>query len=295
MLHKIANLSKSILKNYRDIKLFLTGNQYAKNYNKKYSVPKLTNEQKKEIQDYWKQYGIKVKDFCWYQMFYFATGINDPRFVPDPIGGNIVYPYYNDYKYLLAWRDKNMFDRLLPNMPFPKTICKVIRNRFYYNGEYHPKQDGLEKASEWIFAYCKEFHCEVIFKASRDTGFGKSVKKYRFSTITEVREALTAWKNVCDYIVQECVEQHEVLSSFNESSCNMIRVYSWRHDVDVDIIFMTARVGIPGSVTDVAFINGEERVNLIGITEDGYFCTKMLNQDGMLVRTIPNGIKVPCY
>ena len=98
---------------------------------------------------------------------------------------------------------------------------------------------------------------------------------------------------VHDFIVQECVHQHPVLDSFNETSANMLRVCSWRHGNTVDILFAAARVGIPGSVTDIAFVNGEERVRMIGITQDGYFKEKIVNQDGILEKNISTRIAVP--
>ena len=74
----------------------------------------------------------------------------------------------------------------------------------------------------------------------------------------------------------------------------MIRVCSWRHGNDVDILYAAVRAGIPGSVTDVSFVNGIERVQLVGI-KNGVFANKMLDQDGRFVKDLPNNMRIPAW
>ena len=125
--------------------------ELAQNYCEKYDVPDLTADEKKEIREYWEQYGIRLTDFSYHKMYYSATGTHDPKFVPDYIAGHIVYAYYNDHAYEYTWRDKNMFDRLLPDVPLPVLLAKCCRDRFVVEGEYFTQED-LSRVSESIYA-----------------------------------------------------------------------------------------------------------------------------------------------
>lgn len=269
--------------------------ELAQRYCGKYRVPELTEEEKKDIQEYWGQFGVHLSDFSYHKMYYSVTGIHDPKFVPDYIAGHIVYAYYNDHAYEYTWRDKNMFDRLLPDVPLPTTLAKCIRDRFVIQNEYYTQEDLLS-VSESIY---RKMACDnetyMIIKPTRNSGFGRGVKKYTIKSLSDVKNAISEWGGVHDFIIQECVHQHPMLASFNETSSNMIRVCSWRHSKTVEILFAAARVGIPGSITDIAFVNGEEQVRMIGITKDGNFRDRILNQDGFLEVKIPDRLEVPCW
>ena len=114
--------------------------ELAYEYCEKFSPPELTAHEKKCISEYWSQFGIKIKDYSWHRMYYHVTGIHSPLFVPDYIAGHIVYAYYNDHAYEYTWRDKNMFDRLLPDVPLPYTYGKRCRGRYYLDS--HCISDG---------------------------------------------------------------------------------------------------------------------------------------------------------
>lgn len=265
--------------------------QLASNYCEKFSPPELTCDEKNEISAYWAQFGIKIYDYDWHRMYYHATGIHDPRFVPDLVAGLVAYEFYNDKVFENTWRDKNMFQRLLPDVPMPKTLGKCIRGRFFHEdtGYVENKSCLITKIKQ-----CVKERDSIIIKNTRDTGFGKSVKKYVINGEEDIINAFIEWDGCENFIIQECIKQHEILSSFNSSSANMIRICSWRNGTDVDIMFAAARVGIENSVTDVSFVNGEERVNIVGIT-DGYFNDKMIDQDGQFVKHLKANIKVPAW
>lgn len=270
----------------------------ASEYCEKFCVPDLTDEEKEEILAYWEQFGIGIYDFSWHRMYYFVTGRHDPRFVPDMVAGLVLYEYYNDRVYENTWRDKNMFERLLPGVPFPKTYGKCIRNRLFLpNGEYLERDVcGEEQFANVVWNNLKiSGKQHIIIKNTRDTGFGKGVSKYPIASKDDVLAAIHAWDGCKNFIVQECVHQHSALASFNESSTNMMRICSWRHGTEVDILFAAVRAGIPGSVTDVSFVDGIEMVNIVGITSDGYFSEKMLDQYGRVIKELPRGVAVPSW
>lgn len=264
----------------------------AMDYCNRYDVPEISDYEKREIVDYWAQFGILIYDFCWHRMYYTATGIHDPRFVPDLVAGFVLYEYYNDKAYENTWRDKNMFDRLLPDVPQPHTLGKRIRKRYCVHNQFVACGGGF---AEGIMESIKSKEdCDIIIKNTRHSGFGRGVRKYHISEKEDLLSAIKEWENCDNYIVQEFVEQHELLAQFNESSSNMIRVCSWRHGNDVEILYAAVRAGIPGSVTDVSFVNGIERVQLVGI-KNGVFANKMLDQDGRFVKELPHNMRIPAW
>lgn len=270
----------------------------AIDYCEKYHVPDISEKEKNEIKKYWDHFGICIKDFSWHRMYYYVTGIHDPRFVPDLIAGLIIYEYYNDSSCEDVWRDKNMFDRLLPNVPMPNTYAKRIRKRFYVNDSCIGCQDDTNPDYEGIarsIIISLSIPSVIIIKNTRTTGFGRGVRKYTITSIEDLISALKEWNDCSDYIVQAFIKQHPVLSALNESSSNMIRVCSWRHNDQVDILFAAARVGIPGAVTDVSFVNGEERVQLVSISNNGILGNKLYNQDGIVVKELPSNVKIPGF
>ena len=267
----------------------------AKQYCKAHRVPDISEEEKKEIDKYWKNFGIKIRDFSWFRMYYYITGLHDPRFVPDDIAGLVVYPYYNNDKYKFAWRDKCYFDRLLPDVPMPETVCKRIRGRLFYDNRYHTESESEDCLARYLLDYCRKNACSLVVKPSKDTGLGKNVKKYAITLKEEAEELIKDWKSVKDFIVQRCIQQCPAMAFFNEDSTNMIRVYSWRHDDRVEILSATVRAGIPGHVTDVAFVDGIETVHLVGILPDGTVKNEMLNQDARLIWKWDDHFKLPSW
>ncbi len=268
----------------------------ARNYCERLNVPPLSEQEKKDIVQYWAQFGIKINDFSYHAMYYHVTGIRDPRFVPDMIAGLVVYEYYNDSAYEDAWRDKNLFDRLLPDVPFPDTYGKCIRNRFVStNGEYFARDEaGVLQFAKTVWETMKT-PGDVIVKNSRDSGFGRGVEKFHVSCEEDAVNMIRHCENRTNFIIQKRIQQHHTLAAFNKSSTNMLRVCSWRHGNQVDILYAAVRAGVDGSITDVSFVDGVETVRLIGITPDGYFSDKMLDQDGICVKALPQNVAVPSW
>lgn len=271
----------------------------AREWCSRHEAVELSDSEKTEIKDYWKQFGIAINDFSWHAMFYTVTGIHDPRFIPDTVAGFCLYRYYNDSSFENTWRDKNMFDRLLPDVPLPKTVLKKVRGRYAISPNLlktggFPDGGGYEAA---IVSSCFNQICgkEIVIKNSRATGFGRSVKCYKINKEDDLKNALSEWKKQNDFIVQERIRQHSTLASLNESSNNMIRVFSWRHGNSVDIMYAAARVGMPGQNTDVSFKDGHEYVHIVGITKDGILQNRMIDEDGFVVRKLPADVKITSW
>lgn len=53
-------------------------------------MPHLKENEKKEIDELWAQYGIKINDYSWFRWYYGVTGMADPSFILQDIYSYII-------------------------------------------------------------------------------------------------------------------------------------------------------------------------------------------------------------
>ena len=242
---------------------------------KDFPQPELTPEEIAEIDLFWKQFGIRFKDYSWFQMFYGMTGIKSPMYIPQEFYLNMVLPYYNNSRVVDAYKDKNAFELFVPKKFLPATVMKRINGDFYDpDGGYITNDVNSQKLID-----CLSAENEVIVKNAMDSGRGQNVRKYSIKSPQDAAEILKAW-TARDYVVQKGIKQHPFFAQFNKSSVNIIRVNTWYHEGRVEVSTPVLRFGMPGYATDVCYIDGKETVNLIGVTDDGYLRDKVVDLRG---------------
>ena len=244
--------------------------------------PPLTISEKKEIDDFWAKYGVKYPDYSWFQMYYGVTGIHNPKFIPDPFVGGVLYAYYNDAKSIGGWDDKNLYDQLVSSVSFPKVYCHYYMGD-YYDGSwnYFSFQD-LDKLSKQIYEHFSSSNKkEFVIKKTRNGSFGKGVQLLSFNSPDDITRILKSRKS--DFVIQEKVKQHPFFDQFNKSSVNILRVISFRHKGEIKILSVSIRYGIEGAFTDVSFIKGKEIVNVCGVSDEGVVNERCANLDGRIV------------
>lgn len=245
----------------------------AHEYLKANPMPELTEAQRKEIDSFWSQYGIRILDYSWFRWYYGVTGIEDPRFIPQDVYSYIIWPYHDNEEFCLAWKDKNLFERFVPGIPFPKNYIRRIHGRFFDgDGNYLPDENTVIMALSHVG--------EVIVKDAWDSGEGRGVTKYALNNEADIRKLLTDWNHSDNYLVQELIQQNRVFSQFNESSVNIMRINTWRQDDEVHVFCPTLRIGAEGSTTDICYIDGVEIARTCAITLDGHFGNRIVNQHG---------------
>ena len=182
-------------------RMYQVRNEEVREYLQKVPVPELMKEDKAEIDEYWAQFGIKIKNYDWFRWFYGISEIKSPRFVPDDIWFETILPYYSDRDFLMAYTDKNHFDMYLPDVPFPEVVYRRMAREFRGpDGKYICGDAG--ELTELLLSAG-----EVIVKNSRETGAGRSVKKYTVRTKEDAMKLLNEWDRP-HYIVQRCIKQH---------------------------------------------------------------------------------------
>ena len=263
---------------------------------KKYA--ELSSDEIREIKEYWGKYGIEFPDYSWFKMFYAETGIHDPRFIPHPFA-YVLYSCFNNRVVEKGWDDKNFYDRFVPTISFPETLCHYVNGSFYdceWN-IYDRKEDSLLKLADKIQMQLGNDNC-VIYKKTTDTRMGQGVKKLSVGNVNEILLLLKECSNNGEFIFQKCIKQHDFLKQFNESSVNIFRITTFRHKGMYHILSVSLRYGIEGYATDVVFIKGQEIVNVVGIDEHGEIRTTLYGLNGKKefdkYRSIKDK-KVPCF
>jgi len=250
----------------------------ARNFLIEHPQPSLSVSEKKDIDRFWGEYKIKLPDYSWHEMYYGVTDIHDPRFIPDPILARICYKQFNVESYLKGWDDKNVYERLVPHAIFPYSLCHCIKGKYYDNKWQYFHKDSLLQLSEIIFSDM-EGTSDIICKETSGSLAGRGVKKVSVNSAQDVFDFLCNHKSN-NYILQKRVVQHPFFNQFNPTSANIIRVISFRYNGVINILSTSVRFGIKGSFTDVAYVNGKEIVNVVGIDNKGCLKDRFVTFEG---------------
>ena len=139
---------------------FFIKSQYRRLSSKK----KLTREQKKEIQAFYKSIIGKRVTLYSHEYFYSRTGIYSKEYVPKSLYEVELMPKANMVPYRDAYADKNMVDILLPNVKHPHTILKRMNGYFYYENKPVSKQEAVN--------LCQNIHHALIKPVLNHSGEG---------------------------------------------------------------------------------------------------------------------------
>ena len=230
-------LDKKMHKEYKKFKI-------ARNYGKLRDRKSLTKEQKKEIQDFYQELiGEKVSLYS-HEYFYSRSGKYTKEYVPMELYYLDLIPKANDLQFFLAYGDKNITDILFPNEKQPHTYLKNVNGYFYFEG-----QSITQERAECL---CQNLG-EVIIKPSL-TAHGHGVRLINVEngidkkTGDSVSQIFKRYKS--DYIIQEKIRQHELMSALNPTSVNTLRILTYRSETEVLLIYSVIRIGRNGQIID---------------------------------------------
>lgn len=277
MIHKIYRALKALKQYCQLVAFYYSLDKDIKKYLKTSPQPELTPEEKREIDSYWKQYGIRFRNYDWFQWYYGFTGIRSPKFIPKQIHVKMILAYYNNRAgnaFRCAYSDKNLLYDFFPDVNFPDPILKNI------DGDFFDKFNRYVCGGDSLTDLLMSVQGDVIVKRSIIAYQGVGVKKYRIANKQDAQRLLDDWKAESNYIVQKVVKQHPFFARFNESSVNIMRINSIYINGKVEIHTPILRFGYPGWITDVSFIDGLEDVRVVGITDDGYLMDEVVSLQG---------------
>lgn len=243
---------------------------------------KLTKSQKKDIRSYYKTHGFNHIDTSWHQFYASSNGNFSVGYVPETIFYQEIEKKLNDGAYVYALADKNLSDKLFPNVKQPETVIKNINGFFYVKDKIIDIDQAIEICNG---------NYPLFIKPTNDTGGGKDVKSFICKngviddTGRTIEELLKSYNK--NYIIQKRVQQHELLAVLNPTSLNTFRVISYLRDNEVVVLSIILRIGRMGSVVDNSAAGGIS----CGIREDGHLNEIGFQSSGATMTKTDTGVQ----
>ena len=234
---------------------------------------KLTKAEKKKIEKLWGEVWSKPS-FGWHEHYKAVNGEFDARYLPTDVFYLDLLPKLSNRLLAAAWEDKAYYNVRYPDVSFPKLLMASIDGRLH---------DGDLSPIGWDAAYkIVKARRAVFAKPSIESARGIGAFKLDTSEVSGPKDLKARLSKLNEnFVVQDLVEQHEMLSRFNSSSVNIMRLNSVRLDGEPFLANASVRFGAKGEVTDIAYINGVETTNAVGIKGDGRLKDFYSNQDGL--------------
>lgn len=204
-------------------------------------TPELQKTYNDEVIPYWRKYNMHPPIY-WFRLFS-RDGIHtDARYIPEDLWYGKILPYFSNMFFRRPYEDKCMHNVLFPTLNRPRTIVKNIA------GQYYTDDLQVLTPSDAIRACQKERR--FIIKPSIDSGTGRLIQFYDTNNNNpdDVKRMLSELR--ANFIVQEIVEQHPILSALHASSLNTIRILSFFFKGKVHILSSIVRMGGGNSRVD---------------------------------------------
>jgi len=215
-------------------------------------LKKLSKEQKNAIQTYFLSKTGKKINTRWHQYLYTVNGNFDVRYLPlDLYYGTLLSKLNCDVSMCRAYADKNLTTKLFPDVLQPKAIIKNIQGLYY---------DSNDCPTTRIKAICTCANlADAIIKPAICSSGGRNILRFAssegvVSTGESVEQLLSRYGK--NFIIQEAVVQHPILSSLNPSSVNTIRIATYRRKEDVALLYAIQKIGGKNAAIDNASLGG---------------------------------------
>lgn len=250
-------------------KLFIIIHEMKNIWSKRklYKNVKLTKEQKKEIDDFYKEnYGKRIK-YYWHRLYQSYTGKFDYKYVPEYIYSTKLELKNNKRINVMPYEDKNMLPVLFSDyeVKIPKTLIMCVKGKFFNKDRNIITKD---RAIE-ILTKLNEGQYEAVIKGTVDTSSGRDVQilsldngfdKNSKKDIKEIIETMGK-----DFVVQEKIEPHKSFAKLYAKSINTLRVITYIIDSEIYVAPVTMRIGQGGGMVDNAHAGGM----FIGVSDNG--------------------------
>lgn len=243
-------IQRTINRIFREIKAASarrSANKQFKKMSQGLTLKPLSQSQKKEIKKYYREkLGVKVST-KWHELAYTITGNYDKRFIPHDLYVGYIQPALIDYRFKLAFDDKNLYPSLLPWIQQPERIVQCS------NGVYYSAKHKYWGNQTDIIQECKNIDHAII----KPTLFSNSGHGVAYLSVTNgitningetIESVMNRYGN--NFVIENIVSQHKDMLKLNPSSLNTLRVISFRIGKEVLICQMICRIGKPGSVCD---------------------------------------------
>jgi len=234
---------KKITKNFKDLEVHR----------------KLTKEQKREVQRFYKSMIGREIDLYSHEYFYSRTGVFSKEYVPTNLYHCEILPRANMHPFNDAYGDKNMCDVLFPKDKVAHNVLKNMNGYYYLEGEPVSEEKAL--------AFCQNLD-DVVIKPSMSYS-GQGVQSLEVKDGKTNIDGMTIdqlfKKYDKNWLIQKKVKQHAGMGALNPTSVNTLRILSYRSGMEVIIVYTVIRIGRMGQVIDNQCAGGISTT----VTKDG--------------------------
>lgn len=209
-------------------------------------IKKLTAEQKRSIQSYFKSYyGKKLPDYLWHEYYYTRTGVFSEKYIPNYVLTDINKALYNS-NITTAFDDKNLYYTIFPDICQPKAYLKCINGFFYDGTSPETEEESLARLKNLGAAIIKPTFCSSNGRGVKYVNIVDGVDR---KSNKAVRELIREYGE--NFVIQEAIHQHEALSALCPTSVNTIRLVTYRRSPkEVVSVYAVLRIGKIGSEVD---------------------------------------------
>ena len=273
----MRQLIKRVIKNYV---YCCRGRSYHRLYKKMITTnPELGEpaEGEKEWLTKWRKYDPRLSPLS-YRIFSRYIG-NDMNILPLDLCASVIEPVLTPSNFMGFYEDKNAFDKYIPREYFPEVILRNIRGVFY-DGDYNLiKKEEVDK-------YLSNIKLDklVIKPSLKCSGVGIQILSKEGGVFKNREGDILSLcflndKYESDYLIQNFFRQSEIMSFFNISSVNTIRIATYRDRQGIiHALNAILRIGAKGTNVDNAHAGGV----FCGISKNGklgnYVCDWLGNK-----------------
>lgn len=224
-------------------------------------LAKLSREEILEVKDLWNLSGGVKYNLNELGLFKYFNNF-DPRYLCHSIYLPIIAHKLNNYHYTKLFEHKSLLGYLVKGrLKYPTCFVRSI------DGEYY---DGamLQISKDDAIKRCMHESC-IVIKDSVDSSGGKGVELLKLgnydesSRLEKLRLKLSERKS--DFVIQECIRQHESFAKFNSSSINTLRVTTLYLNGKFSVLSIVLRFGKSGMTVD----NWGSGGIIVGVGKDG--------------------------
>ena len=248
------------------------------------AYPKLTEEEKEEIGEFYKKHGLPLSTYAFHEFYKVLNGMHDPRYLTEDVYYDLFDKRFNDWNAAKYIDDKTLYRLIFAGIPQP-SLLGYRQNGFWFN------EAGDPISSEELKRICAS-RKDIFIKQARQSYGGKGVHCIAGNSLNPAELPKDS------LVIQEALSQSPQLASINPSSVNTLRVLTFlRKDGTVKICSSILRMGRGGSRVDNASSGGIT----IGIREDGTLKDVAFSVTGEAFTEHPSsnvrfsGISIPNY
>lgn len=183
--------------------------------------------------------------------------------MPLDVYNDLIAHWVPSFKVMAFFDDKNLYRYLFNGFNMPKRIVECCNGVFYL-----PEQSETEVTYQSVLERCYNIE-NCIIKPSKNSSAGIGVKPFdvRDGAMTDgcsLKEFLKVYGN--NYVIEEKIHESDNLSRLNPSSCNSLRIHTWRNAKDERVEYVSAYVRI-----------GREEIIIDNASSGGITCQVLEN------------------